>query len=85
MIFAPLTTLISDHNCHLLIEVPVVRWEESSLLLGMEEFASPLDLIRWQEKLINNKKMRRRREFVEHWLLKAERQGLPRVGQCRYR
>ncbi|MCG9968437.1 CRISPR-associated protein Csx14 [Pelotomaculum terephthalicicum JT] len=65
---------ISNLNSHLLIEVPVVRWEESSLLLGMEEFASPLDLIRWQEKLIDDKRMRRRREFVEHWLSKAERQ-----------
>jgi CRISPR-associated protein Csx14 len=63
---------ISDRNSHLLIEVPVVRWEESSLLLGMKEFANPMDLIHWQEKLFKNKKMRRRREFVEHWLSKAE-------------
>ncbi|MDI9480516.1 MAG: helix-turn-helix transcriptional regulator, partial [Bacillota bacterium] len=63
---------IIDNNSHLLIEVPVVRWEESSLLLGMEEFVSPMDLIHWQEKLINNKKMRRKREFVKYWLSKAE-------------
>lgn len=65
---------ISEHNSYLLIEVPVMRWEEASLLLGIEEFASPMDLIHWQGKLLNNKKMRRRREFVEHWLSKAERQ-----------
>ena len=65
---------INDQKSQLLIEVPVVRWEEASLLLGMEEFVSPMDLIHWQEKLINNKKMRRRREFVEHWLSKAERE-----------
>lgn len=65
---------ISNYHNHLLIEVPVIRWEEGSLLLGMEEFATPMDLIRWQENMINNKKMRRRKEFVERWLSKAERQ-----------
>jgi len=47
---------INDHNSHLLIEIPVVRWEEASLLLGMEEFADPMDLIHWQENLDKNKK-----------------------------
>jgi len=65
---------VNDYNRPWLIEVPVVRWEESSLLLGMEEFANPMDLVHWQENLDKNKKMRRRQEFVKHWLSKAERQ-----------
>lgn len=64
---------ISDHNSHLLIEIPVMRWEKASILLGVEEFANPMEIIHWQEKLDNNQKMQRRREFVEHWLSKAER------------
>ena len=64
---------LSTGNRHKLLEVPVLRLEESYLLLGMSEFMSPTELIHWQENLLKNKKMRRCREFVEHWLTKAER------------
>ena len=64
----------SENGKHILLEVPLLRWDESHLLLDMAEFASPADLLHWQENLSKNLKMRRKKEFVERWLSKAERQ-----------
>lgn len=64
----------NESGKHILLEVPLVRWDESYLLLDMAEFVTPSDLLHWQENLSQNVKMRRRREFVERWLSKAERQ-----------
>jgi CRISPR-associated protein Csx14 len=58
-----------------LVPVPVLRWTDSAALLAaLGELDDPLEAIRRQEALARAEAMRRRREFVEHWLTRAERQ-----------
>lgn len=58
-----------------LVPVPVLRWTDSTALLAaLGGLDDPAEAIRRQETLARSEAMRRRREFVEHWLSRAERQ-----------
>jgi len=58
-----------------LVPVPVLRWTDSAALLSaLGDLDDPAEAIRRQETLARSQEMRRRREFVEHWLSKAERE-----------
>lgn len=63
-----------DAEMHSLIEVPVLRWDDSSLILGLSDFGNPVDLLHWQESASRLRRIKRSREFVEHWLTGAEHQ-----------
>ncbi|MCX7683433.1 MAG: CRISPR-associated ring nuclease [Anaerolineae bacterium] len=72
----------SDKRMHLrpedrawLVPVPVLRWTNSAALLAaLGESDDPAEAIRRQEALARSEAMRRRREFVERWLTRAERE-----------
>ncbi len=58
-----------------LVPVPVLRWTDSAALLAaLGNMDDPVEAIRRQEMLACSEAMRRRREFVEHWLTRAERE-----------
>jgi CRISPR-associated protein Csx14 len=58
-----------------LVPVPVLRWTDSAALLAaLGDLEDPAEAIRRQEALARGEAMRRRREFVEHWLSRAERE-----------
>ena len=58
-----------------LVPVPVLRWTDSAAMLAaLGELDDPLDAIQRQETLARGEAMRRRREFVEHRLSRAERE-----------
>lgn len=58
-----------------LVSVPVLRWTDSAALLAaLGDLDDPAEAIRRQETLARSEAMRRRREFVERWLSKAERE-----------
>jgi CRISPR-associated protein Csx14 len=58
-----------------LVPVPVLRWTESAALLAaLGDLDDPAEAIRRQEALARSEAMRRRREFVERWLTRAERE-----------
>lgn len=58
-----------------LVPVPVLRWTDSAAMLAvLGELDDPMDAIRRQETLTQSEMMRRRREFVEKTLTRAERQ-----------
>ncbi len=65
-----------------LVSVPVLRWTDSAALLAaLGELDDPMDAIRRQETLAHSEAMRRRREFVERKLTRAERQVVELVCQ----
>lgn len=41
----------SENSNHTLLEVPLLRWDESHLLMDMAEFVTPEELLHWQENL----------------------------------
>lgn len=58
-----------------LVPVPVLRWTDSAALLAaLGDLDDPAEAIRRQETLARSEAMRRRREFVERWLTRAERE-----------
>jgi len=58
-----------------LVPVPVLRWTDSAAMLAaLGDLDDPSEAIRRQETLARSEAMRRRREFVERWLSKAERE-----------
>lgn len=58
-----------------LVPIPVLRWTDSAALLAaLGDLDDPVEAIRRQEALARSEAMRRRREFVEHWLTRAERE-----------
>ena len=58
-----------------LVEIPVLRWTDSpAMLLAIAELGDPMEAIRRYQELMKSERMRRRREFVEHWLTPAERE-----------
>jgi CRISPR-associated protein Csx14 len=61
-----------DSRQHALVEVPVLRWEDASLLLNLVQIDDPTEALRWQEDFARSKLMRRRKEFVERALTNAE-------------
>ncbi|MCS7173280.1 MAG: CRISPR-associated ring nuclease [Armatimonadetes bacterium] len=57
-----------------LVSVPVLRWTDSRVMLeAMAELNDPAEAIRRYEEIVRGERMRRRREFAERWLTKAER------------
>jgi CRISPR-associated protein Csx14 len=58
-----------------LIEVPVLRWTDSRVMLAaIADLDDPAEAIRRYEEVVRGERMRRRREFVERWLSAAERE-----------
>ncbi|MHB1127771.1 MAG: CRISPR-associated ring nuclease [Bacillota bacterium] len=58
-----------------LVGVPVLRWTEAGTLLqAMADLDDPDAVLSWQEKISRSTKMRRRREFIQRWLSRAERE-----------
>ncbi|MCS7171987.1 MAG: CRISPR-associated protein Csx14 [Armatimonadetes bacterium] len=57
-----------------LVPVPVLRWTDSGVMLAaLADLDDPVEAIRRYEEIVRGERMRRRREFVERWLTKAER------------
>ena len=58
-----------------LVPVPVLRWtDDVAIQLALGNLDDPAEAIRRQEMLARSLAMRRRKEFLEHWLSQAERQ-----------
>ena len=58
-----------------LVPVPVLRWtDDAAIQLALGNLDDPAEAIRRQEMLARSQAMRRRKEFLEHWLSQAERQ-----------
>lgn len=58
-----------------LVSVPVLRWTSSAAMLAaLGSLEDPAEAIRCQEMLERGQTMRRRQEFLEHWLTEAERE-----------
>jgi CRISPR-associated protein Csx14 len=58
-----------------LVAVPVLRWTDSGVVLAaLAELDDPAEAIRRYEEIVRGERMRRRREFIEHWLTRAERE-----------
>ncbi len=58
-----------------LVPVPVLRWTDSGVMLAaLAELDDPGEAIRRYQEIVRGERMRRRREFVERWLTRAERQ-----------
>ncbi len=71
----------TDSQQRSMVEVPVLRWEDASLLLNLVQIDDPTEALRWQEDFARSKLMRRRKEFVERDLTRAERQVATLVCQ----
>jgi CRISPR-associated protein Csx14 len=71
----------ADSQQRTMVEVPVLRWEDASLLLNLVQIDDPTEALRWQDGFARNKLMRRRKEFVERKLTRAERQVATLVCQ----
>ncbi|MGB9791022.1 MAG: CRISPR-associated protein Csx14 [Thermacetogeniaceae bacterium] len=71
----------SERRLHLLpsdkvwlVSVPVLRWSEAGALLkAVADLDDPAEVVAWYERLSRENKMKRKEEFVRHWLTKAER------------
>ncbi len=58
-----------------LVPVPVLRWSEAGALLQtVAELDDPAEIVAWHEKVSRAARMKRRREFIRHWLTPAERE-----------
>lgn len=58
-----------------LVPVPVLRWSEANTLMHtVAEFDDPVEMVNWFERLSSSAQMKRRKEFVERWLTRAERE-----------
>jgi CRISPR-associated protein Csx14 len=58
-----------------LVPVPVLRWTDSAVMMAaLAELDDPIEAIRRYEDIVRGERMRRRREFVERWLTRAERE-----------
>lgn len=72
----------ADRRLHLppeekvwLVPVPVLRWSEAGVLMQtVAELDDPAEIVAWHEKLSRATRMKRRREFIRHWLTPAERE-----------
>ncbi len=65
-----------------LVSVPVLRWSESGTLMQLvAELDDPAEVVAWYEKLSSDRRQKRQREFIEHWLTRAERQVVRLVCQ----
>lgn len=57
-----------------LVPVPVLRWSEAGALMQtVAELDDPAEIMAWHEKLSRATRMKRRREFIRHWLTPAEK------------
>ncbi|MEW6448247.1 MAG: CRISPR-associated ring nuclease [Bacillota bacterium] len=57
-----------------LVPVPVLRWTEAGTLLRtVAELNDPAEVVAWHERLSRNAQIKRKGEFIRHWLSKAER------------
>ncbi len=58
-----------------LVPVPVLRWtDDVAIRLALDNLDDPDEAIRRQEMLARSQAMRRRKEFLERWLSRAERE-----------
>jgi len=58
-----------------LVPVPVLRWSEGKILMEtVSELDDPNKVALWYEKLNRASQMKRKKEFIEHWLTQAERE-----------
>lgn len=79
----------SSRKLHLLpdqeawmVPVPVLRWSEANFMIRMlAEVDDPESIIEWQMKVEKAAQMKRRHEFIEHWLTRVERETVELVCQ----
>lgn len=65
-----------------LVQIPVIRWSEASTLMRtVAEIGDPSEVEAWYKKLTKKAEMKRRKEFLDHWLTPAEREVVELV--CR--
>lgn len=58
-----------------LVPVPVLRWSEAGALMQtVAELNDPAEVVAWHEKISRAGQVKRQREFIEHWLSRAERE-----------
>lgn len=58
-----------------LVPVPVLRWSEAGALMQtVAELKDPAEVVAWHEKISRAGQLKRQREFIEHWLTRAERE-----------
>jgi len=58
-----------------LVPIPVLRWSEGKILMEtVSELDDPNKVAHWYEKLNRASQMKRKKEFIEHWLTQAERE-----------
>ncbi|MEW6574703.1 MAG: CRISPR-associated ring nuclease, partial [Bacillota bacterium] len=58
-----------------LVPVPVLRWSQAGTLMRTAaELDDPAEVVAWYERLSRNARMKRKGEFIRHWLSKAERE-----------
>lgn len=58
-----------------LVSVPVLRWSEAGTLLKtVADLDDPAEVVAWYERLSRENRMKRKEEFIRHWLTKAERE-----------
>jgi len=59
----------------LLLPVPVLRWNEADTLLRtVAELNDPQEVITWYKRLTQKAEVKRKDEFIRHWLTPAERE-----------
>jgi len=58
-----------------LVQIPVIRWSEASTLMRtVAEIGDPNEVEVWYKKLTKKVEMKRKKEFLDHWLTPAEKE-----------
>lgn len=58
-----------------LLSVPVLRWAEAGALLkAVADLDDPAEVVAWYERLSRENRLKRKEEFIRHWLTRAERE-----------
>jgi len=65
-----------------LIRVPVLGWKESkNIVHTVAEMEDPLEVVKWHEESLQEIQLKRKEEFLNHWLTNAEREIVSLVCQ----
>ncbi|MFN4190960.1 MAG: CRISPR-associated protein Csx14 [Pseudothermotoga sp.] len=65
---------LSEQERAWVVEIPVIHWSEASTLIRtVAQISTPEDVGMWYRKLNKNAQLKRKKEFVEHWLTPAEK------------
>ncbi len=63
-----------------LVSVPVIRWAEAATLMRtVADLRDPAEVMTWYGQLSREAHMKRRKDFVLHWLSRAEREVVRRA------